>query len=1059
MVLKGIEEIILTEMRLKLLENPSYSPKESRNFIRLKQPQKMHRILCVCLLLLSGVSFSQTSDKYNSPYAGFYRAEELFLKEQYSAAREEFRLFMNNFDHKLDAKYIQARYYEGISALRLYQNDAVPLLESFNKDYPESIYRKDIYFQLGKYYYQKKDYPVAIDWLTKLNVMDLDPEDADEYHFKLGLSYFELNNYDKARIQFYEVKDSPSQYGSPSLYYFSHIEYTKGSYQNALDGFLRLKDDPSFSRLVPSYIVQIYYLQGKYKEVTEFAPQIMDSIEVTSAKTIEHMIGDSYYKMGQYEQAEPYLEKYNRSSLTTRLEDYQLGFTYYKSKKYNKAIPYLDKATKVQDSLGQIAFYQIGECYLLMDQPVPARSAFERAANMENDSKVAEDASYQYAVLSYKLDLNPYDEALVAFENYLRKYPNSKRKNDVYQYLVNVYTSTNNYEKALQSLDNLPNKDVRLKSAYQIIAFNAGVEQFQKKNYKEAIRYFKLVDKYNVDSNLSGKAEFWMADAHYYSVEYRKAHDGYRTFLNSTAVGDAQLKADAYYNMGYAKLNLNDTLSAIEYFTLYTQQGKLSNKKKLADAYMRLGDSYYSTRQNEAAITAYREVVRMKAGYEDQALHYLGKTLGYTSRNDEKIWAMEEILNKYPNSKYTQVSLLEVAVTYKTMSKYSDAMRYFKRLINDYPNTYLVRDAMIEVADLHYKMKEYLKAEQAYKDVLSKFNGDREVCELCSKNLVALYETMREQERLQMIINEFPCVEVSKDDQEKLFYTPAFNFYNDSDFVKAIPEIKKYLRNYPNGNYTSEMLTFLGNSYFALDSIEVAIDTYKKCIERPNNGYTEYVASRSAKYLYNNERYEECIPFYKKLEQVSSKPDVLNNAQLGIMRSAFLLKNYKEAILYSDKVLSQSQLTNSIRFEAQYAKGMSCYKEGKVDESKVALEYVVLNTTTVLGAEAKYTLAAIAYQVENLEETDKLVRELLKMKPSYNFWVAKGLILQSRVLIKKNDLFQAEQTLKSVLDHYPNKEDGILIEANELWSELMQIKDAPKSVQPENKTIIEVDGK
>ncbi|MCT4561259.1 MAG: tetratricopeptide repeat protein [Crocinitomicaceae bacterium] len=1019
----------------------------------------MHRILCVCLLLLAGVSFSQTSDKYNSPYAGFYRAEELFTKEQYSAAREEFRLFMNRFENKLDAKYIQARYYEGISALRLYQNDAVPLLELFNKDYPESIYRKDIYFQLGKFYYQKKEYDVAVEWLTKLDVTDVEPEEADEYRFKLGLSYFELNNYDKARFQFYEVKDSPSQYGAPSLYYFSHIEYTKGSYQNALDGFLRLKDDPSFSRLVPSYIVQIYYLQGKYKEVTEFAPQIMDSIEVTSAKTIEHMIGDSYYKMGQYQEAEPYLEKYNRSSLTTRTEDYQLGFTYYKNKKYQKAIPYLDKATKVEDSLAQIAFYQIGECYLLLDQPVPARSAFERASNMEADRKISEDANYQYAVLSYKLDLNPYDEALVAFENYLNKYPNSKRKSDVYQYLVNVYTSTNSYDKALQSLDNLPNKDVRLKSAYQIIAFNAGVEQFQNENYSKAIEYFKLVDRFNIESNLSGKAEFWMGDAEYQMKHYGKAVSGYRSFLNSTAVSDQKMKGDAYYNMGYAKLNLHDTLAAIENFTLYTQQGQHDSKKKLADAYMRIADGYYSTRQNEPAINAYREVVRMKAGYEDQALHYLGKTLGYSGKNDEKIWCHKEILEKYPRSKYTQVAILEIAVTYLTMNKYNESMKYYKQLIDEYPNTYLVRDAMIAVADLHYKMQNYLKAEQAYKDVLNKFSGDKGVCDLCSKNLVALYATMREQERLQMMIQEFPCLEVSKDDQEKLFYDPAFQFYNDSDFVKAIPEIKKYLKNYPNGNYTSEMMAFLGNAYFSLDSIELALDTYKKFLQRPNNGYTEYVASRSAKYTYNNERYEEAILFYKKVEEVSSQPDVLNNAQIGIMRSAFLLKKYQDAIVYADKVLGQSQLTNTIRFEAQYAKGMSCYHVGKMTESRNALEYVVLNTTTVLGAEAKYTMAAIAYQADSLDETDKLVRELLKMKPSYNYWVAKGLILQTRVLIKKDDLFQAEQTLKSVLEHYPNKEDGILIEANELWAELMQIKDKPKNVEPENKTIIEVDGK
>jgi hypothetical protein len=70
--------------------------------------------------------------------------------------------------------------------------------------------------------------------------------------------------------------------------------------------------------------------------------------------------------------------------------------------------------------------------------------------------------------------------------------------------------------------------------------------------------------------------------------------------------------------------------------------------------------------------------------------------------------------------------------------------------------------------------------------------------------------------------------------------------------------------------------------------------------------------------------------------------------------------------------------------------------------------------------------------------------------------VAKGLILQSRILIIQNDLFQAEQTLKSVIDHYPDEEDGILSEANELYDELMQLKNKPKAVEQPGETIIEV---
>ena len=70
------------------------------------------------------------------------------------------------------------------------------------------------------------------------------------------------------------------------------------------------------------------------------------------------------------------------------------------------------------------------------------------------------------------------------------------------------------------------------------------------------------------------------------------------------------------------------------------------------------------------------------------------------------------------------------------------------------------------------------------------------------------------------------------------------------------------------------------------------------------------------------------------------------------------------------------------------------------------------------------------------------------MKPSYNYWVAKGLILQARILIINNELFQSEQTLKSVLEFYPDQNDGVLSEANNLFEELMQLKNPIIIEQP-----------
>ena len=175
------------------------------------------------------------------------------------------------------------------------------------------------------------------------------------------------------------------------------------------------------------------------------------------------------------------------------------------------------------------------------------------------------------------------------------------------------------------------------------------------------------------------------------------------------------------------------------------------------------------------------------------------------------------------------------------------------------------------------------------------------------------------------------------------------------------------------------------------------------------------------------------------------------------MRSHFLVGNWASAAQYGDKVLKEDGLNKDIKLEANYAKGMANYNLRSYDAAKVSLVWVFKSTTTVKAAEARYTLADIFYMQDFLDNAMDEITALLKQKPAYNFWIAKGLVLKTRILIKQDDLFQAEQNLKSVIEHYPIQDDGILDEANQLWDELMQLKSQPKQgLIPEVDPIIEI---
>lgn len=1025
----------------------------------------MRFLFILFLLVASSSAWSQASEKYHSPLSGFYKAEDLFEKEQYSAARKEFRLFITDYKgSKNDSYYIKALYYEGLSALELFNNDAIDLLETFNREYPESIYRSNILFQIGRYHYQKKDYKKSIEYFKQLSRSSVDKENQEEYYFKLGYAYFDEKQYPESKLAFYEVKDSSSQYGAPSLYYYSHICYLDSSYQTALEGFEKLLTDNRFNRVVPYYITQIYYIQHKYQEVVDFAPGKVDSLKPAEQVEISHIIGDSYFHLEKYDEALPYLELYNSKSNTTRDDDYALALAYSRTSNCTKAVKYFDRVAREEDVLGQIALYHAGECYTNLGELVYARTAFEAASQMDMDKMIQEDALYNYALLSYKLDMNAYDEAVEAFKLYLEKYPDSKRKPVIYQYLVNVYTSTKNYQKALESLDQLTNKDIKLKSAYQLIAFNRGVELFQKSEYTNAIKAFELVDKYPISTEISAQAMYWSADAEFYLKRYSESIKKYNQFMGMAGSQMSGLRNDAIYNKGYAYLALKDYKEVQTTFRDYLKQPNLADVHKKADAYMRLADEYYRVvnadmATNQAAIDNYKAAYNLKAGYEDQALYYMSRVYNFMDKQNERIQSLTDLINNYPKSRYLQRAVLEVARAYFEEDNMDKSERYYKQFISDYPSSNSIKDAYHSLGDIAFKRNNFNQAETYYLKVLNEFTISDTICEREVSALTSVYRAQRLLNKIEAMAGKYPCADSIATQVEDEYYRLGFDQYEKSEWNAAITEFDKYLNKYPSGKFYRDAMNQKADALYRLKREADAIAIYKITLAGPNDDYTELASVRTAKFLFNGNQKEAALPYYKRTEETSSNPEYLNNARIGLMRCHFLLENYANAVEYAQKVLGVQQ-TTQLKLEAEYIKGISLSKEKRYAEAQLSLDYVIKNATTAWAAESKYTLAQNAFEQADYTKTETIIRELLKMKPGYDYWIAKGLILQTKVLLQKKDLFQAENTIKSVIDHYPVKDDGIQQEAGELYNEIMQLKTQPKTLtNPSEPTVIEVDEK
>jgi len=1015
---------------------------------------KIKAILFLLFIAQAMFVSGQVSDKHNSKYARFYTAEDLFEKQKYSASRKEFETFMLEIEDNNHPYYIKAKYYRALNALFLFHADAEILLLDFLKEYPETIYREEIYFELGKHYYRKRKFEKSIDWFTKMEKYDLSEDEKAEYYFKLGYSYFREENLKNARNAFHEVINTDSKYQAPALYYYSHIAYTEKSYQTALEGFITLNDNPAFKETVPYYIAQIYYLQGKYEKVIDYAPELAAKDNAKYSLGMSHLIGDAFYRTGKYDEAVPFLEEYNRKSATTRDEDYQLGYAYFKSGDFNNAIRMFDKVATVKDELAQVSLYHIGEAYLKQDNFLYARNAFELASNLSFDADVEEDALYNYAVLSYKLDFNPYDEAVEALNLYLEKYPNSKRNQDIYQYLINVYTTMKNYKSAIVAIDNVKNKDIRMKSIYQIMAFNYATEQYQNVELNEAIKTFKLVKKYPIDPSLNAESYYWIAESYFKLADYTNSILWYRKFLEEPGSYSLIEHNDAYYNIAYAYFKQNDWESAIQSFRTFTQDPTETHKEKITDAYLRIGDAYYKQKMDEQSIVFYQKAIDTKGGQEDYAKFQMAKSYGYLTRYDDKATTMLDIVNNYPKSTFVVPALYEVAEAFRLQDKDQKAIQYYEQLIIDYPNHSMVKNAIFQTGMLHFRKQHYAKAEKQFLRILNAFNDEAKKKEALAM-LKSVYTALNQPEKYTALLAE-QNVDFNESEKDELYFDNAYDLFEDSSWVQSIKAFDKYFAEFPKPTFELEALFFKGTAHVNISENDKAYAEYAKLLNKPQNRFTERAASFNAKMDYDNQNYSQAVINYQKLLQSASYPQNKLIANIGLMRSYTLQKEYGYAKPYAESILIDEQALDNVKTESHYAIGMAFMANNEYDKAKPHYEFVTQNTNGEIAAESQFNIALIYHLQEYYTQSELEVRALMKNNAGYDYWVAKALILQAKNSMGIEDYVQAEYTLNSVLNGYSITDDGIIDEANEVMQILLGLKNKEKDLEEDSDNTIEI---
>lgn len=996
----------------------------------------------------------QKSLIYTLPDQDYKTAMELYEKQKYAAAQQFFQKVIDKPSSDNTGMKANAEYYAALCALELFNPDAEFLLTRFIAGNPENNLANDAYFYMARFQYNNKKYNKATDWFEKVDASRLTPEQLAEYHFEAGYSYFMQENYDKARLHFYEIKDIDTKYTAPALYYYSHIAYIQKNYETALEGFLRLRDDETFAPIVPYYITQIYFLQKKYDKVIEYAPPLLDSVVEKRMGEMARMIGESYYRLGKYNESLPFLEKYAEKTSTMTPEDrYEIGYAYYKANDFQNAIRYFEPISGGNSALAQNTLFHLADCYLRTDNKQKARLAFSSAANMDYNTDIKENSLFNYAVVTYELSLSPFNEAVKAFNEYIKLYTYSNRTDQAYNYLALAYMSTKNYKAALESIDKIKKKDNTINKAHQRIAFFRGLELYNSLQFDESNDLFdKSLEFSSYDPLLASRTYYWKGESQFRLGNYKEAITWYTKFTNSPGAATLEEFDLTNYNIAYSYFNLKSYDEALDYFRRYTGQMKDAKTKTVADSYNRIGDCYFMKLSYWVAIENYEKAMTLGVTDADYSLFQKGFALGLVSRQEKKVATLNQLLKEYPKSAFDDDALYELGRAYVVLNNNSQAIASYNKLLADYPKSSYVPKALLNLGLIYYNTNRNQDAIASYQKVVEQYPGTND-----SRNalngLKAVYVDMNNVDAyFSYLESKGQKDNVRVSEQDSLTYTAAENVYMAGDCDKSTQQFAKYIERFSNGNFLVNANFYMADCYLKNKKTDEALKSLEYVVSQPKGMFTEQALVNAASIHYKKGEYAAALGLYKRLESEAELKTNILEAKLGEMRCNFKLNDFPASIVSAKSLISAEKLPDETNREARYILAKSYLETQDVPAATAELKYVAKDLKSAEGAECKYRLAKLYYDEEKRDQAEKEVFDFIKKNTPYQYWLGKSFILLSDIYMDRKDEFQATQTLQSLIDYYEITDDGIKAEAKEKKDKITS-KSADKQVKEKQKDL------
>ncbi|RYG03537.1 MAG: tetratricopeptide repeat protein, partial [Chitinophagaceae bacterium] len=425
----------------------------------------------------------------------------------------------------------------------------------------------------------------------------------------------------------------------------------------------------------------------------------------------------------------------------------------------------------------------------------------------------------------------------------------------------------------------------------------------------------------------------------------------------------------------YAAFEDEKYVKAANYFERFLR-GADKDAKTVNDAVIRLADSYFVNKNYGDALAYYNRIIANKQTGEDYALFQRGMIQGLQKQDEAKIATMQSLLQKFPNSNYSDDAGFEIAYTYFNKGELDKSKTDLVGLVAKYPRSSYVPKALLTIGLVQYNQDQDDLALESFKKVIRDYPSTPDAKQSL-ESIKNIYVDRGDATGFISYAATTPLGNYSMSEQDNIMFQAANNIYLRGDSKAAYEAINAYLDKFPKPIHDKEAKFIRAESLVKLGRSTEAIADYDYILNDWTSDYTERSLMSVSKVLMQEKKYNEAIVYLKRLETTADYKAHHSYAINNLIKAYNELNMPDDMLKYAEIVKTSDKASEEEKNSSDLYAGKAYLLKADTTSAVKAFNNVVAKTKTLAAAEAKYNLAFLQYAKGDYKTSQKTCFDLI----------------------------------------------------------------------------------